>query len=492
MIRLIAALLFATLLDAQTAVPGKVTSIVDGHPIAGAAIVLQGDDDAYMAETDGEGRFRIDAVIPGRYQAKSQREGFLLRRTVRLTVAADVPTPELDVRMTPLGAISGRVVDTDGDPISKIQVEALRYVYTDGKKHLDTAGQGRTDDRGVFSIIGLAPGRYYLRASDSLRGSWPNNLPVLTPKPPTSYGTVWFPNALDAESAVSLEVGPGSELRDHEIRLRPQRSYTISVRLAGGDESGRPRLSIVAPAGMSLMIDFRYGVPFMFPDARPGAYRIEAVDEKSRLAVRRTVKVTDSDLDVAFTLTPPLHLSGSVRLESGEPAVAKLRLESDDDERSPAGESKADGSLAIEVQPVAYTVHVDPGPGAYVKSLKLGEHELTAPRIDLARGVEPLAITLARDGGTLTGRVDVEDAIVVLAPRDAFASWPDRTRSVTAHKDGSFELRDIAPGDYDVFAWADAEPGAPLDPGFRRSFREHAVSVHIAPNGSATVELKAL
>jgi len=71
------------------------------------------------------------------------------------------------------------------------------------------------------------------------------------------------------------------------------------------------------------------------------------------------------------------------------------------------------------------------------------------------------------------------------------AVWPDLARSVVAGKDGRFELRDLAPGDYRIFAWADAEPGAPLDPDFRRQFAERAVTVHIAPRSSATVQVKA-
>jgi hypothetical protein len=99
-----------------------------------------------------------------------------------------------------------------------------------------------------------------------------------------------------------------------------------------------------------------------------------------------------------------------------------------------------------------------------------------------------LTITLARDGGTLAGQVDVEGAAVVLVP----AIWPELARSTTAGKDGRFELHDLAPGDYSVFAWADAEPDAPLDADFRRQFADRAVIVHIAPRGGTTVQVKAI
>jgi protocatechuate 3,4-dioxygenase beta subunit len=490
MIRLAAALLCATFLNAQTTVQGKVTNIVDGRPLAGVAVVLQGAEDAYLAETDREGRFRIQDVIPGRYQAKPQREGFMLRPAVRFAVEAGTTAQELELRLTPFGAISGRVVDTDGDAVSRIQVEALRYGYTNGKKQLETAGRARTNDRGEYGIFGLAPGRYYLRATDSSRFSWANGIRTIGPKPPTTYTTIWFPAALDIESGVQLELSAGTDLRDHDIRLHPQRTYTMRIRMAGSaDDTARPRLSMRSPAGPSFMMDLRYGAPWIYPDAMPGTYYLEADDPKGGLSARRSVRLVDSDLEVTLTLAPPAALSGSVRVEGGAAAVAGVRLEAEDATNNAAARTRADGTFTIpNIQPVPYSVRVDAPAGTYLKSLKIGDQQLSAPLIDMAHATGPLTVTLGSDGGTLAGQVDVEDAAVVLVP----AAWPDLARSTTADKDGRFELHDLAPGDYSVFAWADAEPGAPLDPGFRRQFADRAVTVHIAPRGSAMVQVKTI
>jgi len=242
--------------------------------------------------------------------------------------------------------------------------------------------------------------------------------------------------------------------------------------VAGGDASGRATLSIATPNGLAMMIDLRYGLPFAFPYAAPGTYHLEAVDKNAGLEVRRTVRVADSDIDITLTPAAPLSLSGSVRVDGGGPAAATVRLVADDTAYNAQAAAKADGTFVIpNVQPTIYTVQVDAGPGTYLKSIRFGEHTLTALQIDLARTSGPLIVTLGSDGGTLAGHVAVDDATVILVRKS-----PDLTRFTTA-RDGRFEFRDIAPGDYTVFAWSDGESGL-------------AIPVHIAAKQSAAVDLR--
>ena len=57
---------------------------------------------------------------------------------------------------------------------------------------------------------------------------------------------------------------------------------------------------------------------------------------------------------------------------------------------------------------------------------------------------------------------------------------------------GQFTITDLAPGEYRVLAWEDAEEGAPLDAEFRQSFESAAVGVRVEANGRETVSLKAI
>jgi hypothetical protein len=57
---------------------------------------------------------------------------------------------------------------------------------------------------------------------------------------------------------------------------------------------------------------------------------------------------------------------------------------------------------------------------------------------------------------------------------------------------GAFTIRNLAPGDYKVLAWEDAEPALAMDPDFRKRFDSHAGSVTLKDNSREPVEVKLL
>ena len=63
-------------------------------------------------------------------------------------------------------AITGRVSDEFGDPITGARVQVLRSQVQQGRRRLVPAtGGAQTDDTGSFRVFGLAPGEYYVSAS---------------------------------------------------------------------------------------------------------------------------------------------------------------------------------------------------------------------------------------------------------------------------------------------------------------------------------------
>jgi hypothetical protein len=56
------------------------------------------------------------------------------------------------------------VSDESGDVMPGVQVQVMRYQYQQGDRRLVPAGQGQTDDRGVYRVWGLNPGDYYVSA----------------------------------------------------------------------------------------------------------------------------------------------------------------------------------------------------------------------------------------------------------------------------------------------------------------------------------------
>src|SRR4029453_10469196 len=88
----------------------------------------------------------------------------LSRRDLR-PAAAGQKLDRLSLPIARGGVITGAVVDDVGDPAFGAQVRALRYVLRTGVRTLQVAGQGSTDDRGVYRIPALPPGEYLVVTS---------------------------------------------------------------------------------------------------------------------------------------------------------------------------------------------------------------------------------------------------------------------------------------------------------------------------------------
>src|SRR5687768_1212296 len=83
-----------------------------------------------------------------------------------ITVAAGQHIKGLHIAMVPTGAISGRVVDRQGRPVSEAQVLVMAPTYREGTRVLRAAKSVVTSNRrGEYRVSGLTPGPYYLRVS---------------------------------------------------------------------------------------------------------------------------------------------------------------------------------------------------------------------------------------------------------------------------------------------------------------------------------------
>src|SRR5580765_5336793 len=68
--------------------------------------------------------------------------------------------PNVTVTLWRNGGISGRIVDEANEPIVGIPVRALRVIMAAGMPHVAAGPIGRTDDRGIYRIASLPPGKY--------------------------------------------------------------------------------------------------------------------------------------------------------------------------------------------------------------------------------------------------------------------------------------------------------------------------------------------
>ena len=229
----------------RAVVEGIVTKDPDNQPVRKALIELiaenQSEAGNYTGITAGDGTFRIDNILPGRYHLFAERTGLLdLERQRRhtdgqiLTLAPGQELKDLHLRLQAAAVIRGRVTDEDGDPLANAEVTALRQTYVAGRKHWENAGADRTNDLGEYRIANLPAGNVYISINPppdfkSLIENAGTRADARSAKSDASsetYQTTYYPGTPDRSQAAPIQLHPGDEF-PADFSLAPSPSLSI-------------------------------------------------------------------------------------------------------------------------------------------------------------------------------------------------------------------------------------------------------------------------
>jgi hypothetical protein len=411
-------------------------------------------------------------------------------------VSTGLHVDDLLARLAPLGVITGRVVDADGEPSRGAKMKALHYVYTGGKKQLRSVAQVDAGDRGDFRLFGLRAGTYYLEATGLQTG--PFNLP--------DKGTAtYYPGSTDAFRAVPIELHAGAQMRGFDVRLQSSGAHSVRFHYAPGDLASWTGGSLFNSQGFVPTEGWTSGSEVGFGNVPPGSYTAIFTggqgDDKPSYAVRH-LEVADADVDGGqIVLAPGADVTGVVRVETGAAGnIGKLHIKLISDYRDftrfeKSADVNSDGSFALKgVAPLVYELSIDRTAGVYLKSVRMGDTTLAQPRIDAAEKLEPLTVVVGADTGELEGAVvNSKGDPLARARVDAIArDRADFNRSAFSDEKGQYKIPDLPPGQYKIFAWENVPDGAPQDPEFRTAFDQQTVSVTIQPNGRADLKISAI
>jgi hypothetical protein len=528
--------------EPKATVSGLIVSAATGAPLKKAWVVLRQANDAgpggfgpgggggrfnraqtFAAITKEDGVFLIKDIPSGSYRLIVNRNGYVRQafgqRGARnpgtvLQLAPGQTMTGLNVRLTPGGVVSGRIVDEDGEPLARVAVQLLRYTYVDGERRLQPSDFATTDDRGEFRIYGLQPRTYYVSANLRSGGgglALAEGVAITAgglqgaDAPDESYATTYYPGTLDGENAAPIEVKGGDEVRV-DFTLIPTHTYRVSgtVTNTASGESGRQGMVVLMPRNSAGGFFGANMSPISGNDGRfevrgvtPGSYVLTAFARADEIVTgRQEIDVTEGNVEgVNILLSPARELSGSVKVEGGTGA---LKLSDLTVLLQPLGgftmfgppgfaTVKPDGSFTVKnLTQESYTVAFQNlPPDAYIKAAHAGGEDALAAGVNVSKARAGLDLVISLNGGRIQGTVTKSDgsafagATVVVSPEKLVKGRRGGIRTTNTDQNGNFTVRGLAPGTYQVYAWEEVDQDDVTDPGFLKKYADRAVNVRI-------------
>ena len=318
-------------------VSGRVT--IKDKPAPGIVVGLRRTENNNPFEpyskttTDQDGAYRITNVAAGSYQVLPAAPGYIASdasnaRQAVVVVGEDENIDDVNFTLVRGGVITGRITDADGKPLIQMMVTVYR---ADSDKQSpprppfpETTGQ--TDDRGIYRIFGLMPGKFKVAAGRREDGFSLNALVG-------NYKQVFHPDATDVAKATTIELSEGGEATNIDITLgRAQQTFSISGRVIN-TETNSPVPDMMF--GLQRVIGDRMEyVPttissnlrgdFVVEGLIPGKYTVmQFGNSGSELRVETTTfDVIDEDLtDQTIRLAPGASISGFVVVDSDDKTI---------------------------------------------------------------------------------------------------------------------------------------------------------------------------
>ena len=489
--------------DAMDAVPGA-----------------KGPKKTFAATTDSAGKFKFERVDPGDYYLTAKHAGFMDETYKptgrdsqgRMHLSASQELSDVELRLVPQGAVSGHVVDEDGDPVASAMVTASTYSFATGHRKLQPADTGTTNDRGEFRLGKLPAGSYYLNA-EMIGIDAMDNVPP-APKDgsaETGYVSTYFPGTTDIQQAQAVEVKPAGDVGGFVIHLQKSRVVRVKGTLAGPD--GKPLksaqimlMSGARPGSMRMtMVNDPEG-KFEMANVAPGSYlamTMQMTGASPTMTMQPLIVPNENMTDVKLGVAAEGSLQGRL-VVSGDGKVALkgigIMLAGDEDTPVMPAMSTVTESGAFTLTKVASTPHLlsvsRVPPGAYLKSVLWNGRDILGQSLDLTAGTGgDLQVILGTDGGSIDAAVShddkpVSDATVVLLPEDPTRRYTETTHSQSTDDKGHAAFKDVPPGNYLLFAWEKVEQGAWFDLAFLKAAASEATKVTIGPKDSQHVEVK--
>lgn len=500
---------------------GTVVDSKTSQPLNGATVALrslQAGGEGSSTVTASDGAFAFAHVAPGRYRLTASHNGYVDSSGGRgayrgsqaagttFSVAAGQDLDSVVVRLTPTGVITGHVTNERDEPMPGVLVQAMKATFRSGHREFSDARTGFTDDRGEYRVWGLAPGQYYLKATNPR--AWERGVAAAQ-----VYVPMFYPGVVDPAQTQPVELHPGDEVGGVNFSLAAFRAVHVKGRVLASNglpaKAADVTLSQLTGNGFTAEADTDPTGKFDLRGVPPGTYQLVAQSSDSSesahlLMGRAAVSVGEASLDVPdIVVFPGATVSGHVRVDGDKKltlphTVASLKPTSPSDSAGIETASvEPDGSFTFHDVPEGeYGLTLSPLPdGYYVKSGR----DVSSPGVVVSHGHAPPAdIRLDPGAGRVQGVAYKDKDYQQVAPAVTVALIPDAARRsnseyyrvATTDRSGQFMLTSIPPGDYALFALEDIDRDAFMDPDFIQRYESVGKPVQVEEGSSLNLQLQ--
>lgn len=517
----------------ETKEPGKITGriTVDGKPAKDISVIATPTitEPSKLAESilnkraplkatsDSEGRYTFEVVPAGKYRVAPFAPTLVSSSADSgsdVTVTSAGASEGIDFSLSQGGVITGRVTDSDGRPVilEKISLKPADSTAPTANSIMSTldaiGGKGRmyaTDDRGIYRIFGLRPGRYLVSA-----GSDTDVLSAMFRFRPKRAQT-FYPGVTEESKAKQVQVNAGAEATGIDIQFTlSDKGFIASGRVVEA-EKGTPipkamvAYSKVRPAPSKPDDDddddnidaqvsgFGSGIPggitttndkgeFRFEAVSPGSYKLE-VSPFGALTGGGTSEFYGDPVNFEVRsgnverIEVKLHRGASISgvavvenadKESGLQSFGRVMLSASVVDTQTKTYSAGNGAVGTDG---TFRIGGLKAGKATIRLFSMGEQEAALLRVE-RNGVEVqggfdiqpneqisgLRVVLTTANCVIKGHVRIEGGslpsggtLSVHARRLGGPSIdPDDSDSEEVDSNGDFEIEDLAPGSYEV------------------------------------------
>jgi uncharacterized surface anchored protein len=475
-------------------IAGTIVNSTSGEPLRHATVAVLSEEDSHTiaaVESDDDGNFSFDRLPAAKYQLTASKRGF---RTAffdehqefnsAIVTGPGQETDRLTFRLVPGAILRGAVTTEGGDPVAEARV-MLFLKSRNGKPGGRTvlSGNTATDDTGAYEFSNLAAGEYLLAVvaepwyamhrssirSHNQSASATDSDGAADPSAAldVAYPVTYYDSTTDESSAARIVLAGGSRV-EADVTLHAVPALRIQVNTPRKEDGSIARAELrqtvfgtVVGAESAGFLDSLQTGATEFNGVAPGHYELAQGDPPHIVQMDATVS---QQVDPSLG-TPTVAVRGFLRTSSGAPLADDCTLTLDPVDGAQSQSSVQGvcvrGAFSFpSVRAGGWQLSVESaGKLLSVASIAIGGQ--VRPGNVITVSDKPLSVVVAvsqsstrlqgfarRDGKGVAG------VMVVLVPRQMTA-LDALARRDQSDSDGSFSLRDVAPGDYTVVAIQD-------------------------------------